>query len=99
MAPRPDTTFGTVNADVLDRYTPATSAPTSSTSSKTTTGRSRDQPIQDHDIKEPAMTTPTARRGPVAAPPTGQFSARARPSPFCPGCPVGAAARPVITVF
>ena len=22
MAPRPDTTFGTVNADVLDRYTP-----------------------------------------------------------------------------
>ena len=39
MAPRPDTTFGTMNADVLERFDPASSAATSWTSSRTPTGR------------------------------------------------------------
>ncbi len=57
MAPRPDTTFGTVNADVLDRFTPGYNAPTSSTSSKTTTGRNS-EPGHDHRPRHPRWPDP-----------------------------------------
>ena len=40
IGPKPETTFGNVKADVLDRFIPATRAPASSTSSRTPTSRS-----------------------------------------------------------